>query len=203
VEAFDLTQVNPESAVTMRLVPLLFLPRFVLLSVSLIPFLGFGQSVNSALAVPQDHRPMALSPQRSIAQDVQQLALSLANRDRAAEGLVPMAVDPALSQAAQYHAEDMLRRNYFDHYSPEGESPSDRLAAAGKRGFPAENIAIAQENRRRIQARTLENLQSRWMHSAVHRRNLMNPNYERFGYGVVIDPSSGRVFAVQMFSRGS
>jgi uncharacterized protein YkwD len=192
----------------MRTISFLSLSRLVLLSSvafgSMLPFSGFGQTINSAWAAPQERRPLAFAPQRTVAQDVQQFALDLANRDRAAEGLVPMSVDPLLSQAAQYHAEDMLRRNYFDHYSPEGESPSDRLAAAGRQGYPAENIGMAQDLRsRRIQARTLENLQNRWMHSAGHRRNLMNPNYERFGYGLAIDPATGRVFAVQMFSRRS
>lgn len=192
----------------MRIVPLLSLSRLVLLSSvafgSILPFSGSGHFTGAAWAAPQDRQPLAFAPQRTVAQDVQQFALNLANRDRAAEGLVPMSVDPLLSQAAQSHAEDMLRRNYFDHYSPEGRSPADRLAAAGRQGYPAENIAIAQDGRsRRIQARTLESLQSRWMESAAHRRNLMNPNYERFGYGVAIDPTSGRVFAVQMFSRRS
>jgi len=192
----------------MRIVPLLSLSRLVLLSSvafgSILPFSGSGQFTGAAWAAPQDRQPLAFAPQRTVAQEVQQFALDLANRDRAGEGLVPMSVDPVLSQAAQYHAEDMLRRNYFDHYSPEGESPSDRLAAAGRQGYPAENIAMTEDRRiRRIQARTLETFQRQWMQSAGHRRNLMNPNYERFGYGLAIDPSSGRVFAVQMFSRRS
>jgi uncharacterized protein YkwD len=192
----------------MRIVSLLSLSRLALLSSvafgSILPFSDFGQTGASAWAVPQDQRPLAFAPQRTVAQDVQQFALDLVNHDRAAEGLVPMTVDPLLSQAAQSHAEDMLRRNYFDHYSPEGKSPSDRLAAVGRQGYPAENIGMAQDRRsQRIQARTLENLQNRWMKSAGHRRNLMNPNYERFGYGLAIDPSSGHVFAVQMFSRRS
>jgi uncharacterized protein YkwD len=202
----------------MRIVPLLSLSRLavsklavsqlaLLSSVALgsvLPLLGSEPISGAAWAVPQDQRPLAFAPYRTAAQEVQQFALNLANRDRAAEGLIPMTVDLALSQAAQYHAEDMLRRNYFDHYSPEGESPSDRLAAAGRQGYPAENIAMTEDRRiRRIQARTLETFQSRWMQSAGHRRNLMNPNYERFGYGLAIDPSSGRVFAVQMFSRRS
>jgi uncharacterized protein YkwD len=192
----------------MRTVPLLFLSRLVLLSSvafgSIFPLSGSGHFTGAAWAAPQDRQPLAFAPQRTVAQDVQQFALELANRDRAGEGLVPMSVDPVLAQAAQYHAEDMLRRNYFDHYSPEGESPADRLAAAGRQGYPAENIAMTEDRRiRRIQAKTLETFQSRWMQSAGHRRNLMNPNYERFGYGLAIDPASGRVFAVQMFSRRS
>jgi uncharacterized protein YkwD len=192
----------------MKIVPLLFLSRLALLSSvafgSILPFSGFGHFTGAAWAAPQDRQPLAFAPQRTVAQDVQQFALELANRDRAGEGLVPMSVDPVLAQAAQYHAEDMLRRNYFDHYSPEGESPADRLAAAGRQGYPAENIAMTEDRRiRRIQARTLETFQRQWMQSAGHRRNLMNPNYERFGYGLAIDPASGRVFAVQMFSRRS
>ncbi|WP_404784254.1 CAP domain-containing protein [Altericista sp. CCNU0014] len=159
---------------------------------------------DAAWAAPRGQEPLAFAPQKLNRPDVRQFALDLANRDRVADGLPPMAEDLELSQAAQRHAEDMLRRNYFDHYSPEGESPADRLTAAGGSGFPAENIGMREDPRvKRIKAQLLETFQRQWMSSAPHRRNLMNPNYQRFGYGLAIDPGSGRVFAVQMFTRRS
>ncbi|HEY9828531.1 MAG TPA: CAP domain-containing protein [Stenomitos sp.] len=155
-------------------------------------------------AVPINQTPVALAPQRAGWQAIQQFALDLANRDRMAQGLAPMEIDPLLAEAAQAHANDMLRRNYFDHYSPEGVSPADRLAALGRQAFPAENIAMREGlGSRRIQASVLERFQQQWMASPSHRRNLMNPNYVRFGYGVAFDPSSGRIFAVQLFTRRS
>lgn len=182
-------------------------PRLALLSLSLVSILPFfisGTLSDAAWAAPRGQESIAFAPKKLNLGVVQQFALELANRDRAADGLPPMEVDLELSQAAQRHADDMLRRNYFDHYSPEGESPSDRLAAAGRHGFPAENIAMTENPRERhLKAQLLETFQRQWMSSASHRRNLMNPNYVRFGYGLAIDADSGRVFAVQMFTRRS
>ncbi len=171
---------------------------------TILPFFSSDKISDAAWAAPRGPEFIAFAPKKLNLQVVQQFALELANRDRAIEGLPPMEVDLELSQAAQHHADDMLRRNYFDHYSPEGESPRDRLAAVGRQGFPAENIAMTENPReRRLKAQLLETFQSQWMQSASHRRNLMNPNYERFGYGLAIDSETGRAFAVQMFTRRS
>jgi uncharacterized protein YkwD len=190
----------------MRTTPHLSALRLVLLTLAfglITPGWNTPQIIKSADAATVRQAPTALSSHPDL-QNIQRLALILANGDRVTDGLPPMSIDPVLSQAAQYHAEDMLRRNYFSHYSLEGESPADRLAAAGRQGFPAENIAMTEDRRiRRVQPQTIETFQHQWMNSAGHRRNLMNPNYVRFGYGFAIDLSSGRVFAVQMFSRPS
>ena len=177
----------------------------------LAQFLLAGYSLSSAIlwtvspgwAAPRDRQLVTLAQPMNLSQAVQQVALELANRDRAAENLPPMGIDAVLSQAAQNHANDMLRRNYFSHYSPEGQTPTDRLAAVGGVGYyPAENIVMDEDRRFRTpNIQMIETLQRRWMKSPKHRRNLMNPNYARFGYGFAVDPRTGRTLAVQMFSR--
>lgn len=161
----------------------------------------FANPINSALArtAPQ---VVTLASPMNLNQAIQQLALTLVNRDRTAAGLPPMRLDAQMSQVAQTHAEDMLRRNYFSHYSPEGRGPNERLAAVGVVGYPAENIVMDEDSRfNRPNILVLEDFQSRWMQSERHRRNLMNPNYQKFGYGFALNPRNGRTFAVQMFSR--
>jgi len=65
----------------------------------------------------------------------------LANRDRAERGLPPLKLDPELSQAAQAYAEKMLREDFFDHVSPEGETAKNRVEhIVGIRGV-GENLA--------------------------------------------------------------
>jgi uncharacterized protein YkwD len=191
--------------VLMSLVSPRYRSRFAFLWLPLafiVPFWCLGGLLNAALADTAPGQIVTLAPPMNALQAVQRFALELVNRDRAAEGLMPMEIDPLLSQAAQSHADDMLRRNYFSHYSPEGQSPSNRLALAGRHGFPAENIVMGENHRSRgINIQLLENFQDRWMHSSDHRRNLLNRNYEKFGYGLAIDSASGRAFAVQMFRR--
>jgi uncharacterized protein YkwD len=185
-----------------------YLSRFVLLGLALgsvVPCWNLINVANAAQAAPAPRKVTVLassaSPMNAF-QAVQQLALELVNRDRAAEGLPPMQIDEQLALAAQHHAEDMLRRNYFSHYSPEGQTPTDRLTAVGGSGFPSENIVMRESTRfRHINIQILEEFQDQWMHSPKHRHSLMNPNLEKFGYGLAIDPASGRTFAVQMFSR--
>ena len=137
---------------------------------------------------------------RSLA-EVRQLALMLVNRDRQLNGLAPLAEDPLLSQAAQIHSQDMLTRNYYDHITPEGKTPSDRFAQIGGRGGVGENI-MQQTGATGVSLNygLIERFQKSWMYSTGHRENLLTSHYTRFGYGIVTDAITGRAYAVQKFS---
>jgi uncharacterized protein YkwD len=56
--------------------------------------------------------------------------VELTNRERAGAGLPPLAVDPALTTAAQAHSADMIARAFYSHTSPDGSQPWDRAAAS-------------------------------------------------------------------------
>jgi uncharacterized protein YkwD len=43
----------------------------------------------------------------------------------------PLALNPQLMQAARAHSQDMNDRQYYDHTTPDGTDPAQRLAAAG------------------------------------------------------------------------
>jgi uncharacterized protein YkwD len=47
------------------------------------------------------------------------------------ESLSVLTHEPALRCAARVHTRDMIERGYFDHISPEGDGPADRIARAG------------------------------------------------------------------------
>ncbi|WP_313954633.1 CAP domain-containing protein [Frankia sp. EI5c] len=98
------------------------------------------------------------------------------NAERAAVGCPPLAIDARLSAAAQAHSEDMARRNYFAHTAPDGESPFDRIAAAGY-GYSvaAENIAAGQ--------RTPAAVVAAWMASPGHRANIVACELTQIGVG--------------------
>lgn len=129
------------------------------------------------------------------------LALQLVNRERQLNGLPPLVADPLLSQAAQIHAQDMFVRNYFSHYSPEGKTPTDRLTEVGGKGGAGENIASHSSSVAvALNYRLIEEIHKGWMYSPGHRANVLNPGYTHFGYGIMTEPFSKRVFAVQTFS---
>jgi uncharacterized protein YkwD len=132
--------------------------------------------------------------------NLRKTALNLANRDRRQRGLSALTADPLLDKVAQLYAEDMLRRNYFRHYNPEGKTVVDRYAALGGQGTPGENLAILQHPPAAFvppNASLLAFFEQGWMGSPTHRSNLVNPKATRFGFGIAGD--SDRIYAVQMF----
>lgn len=102
--------------------------------------------------------------------------LLLLNEFRAENGLNGLAATPLLNQVAYDHSLDMGNRQYFDHTNPEGESPFDRMRAAGYRGgFMAENIAAGQQ--------TAQQAFASWRDSPGHRQNMLNPRFKAIGIG--------------------
>jgi uncharacterized membrane protein required for colicin V production len=55
----------------------------------------------------------------------------LVNRERSNRGLNKVVWDDTLLKPARDHCLDMFERGYFSHYSPEGDSPFDRLDKLG------------------------------------------------------------------------
>ncbi len=106
--------------------------------------------------------------------------VTAANAERARAGLPPLARAPALDAAAQAYAEDLVRRNYYDHVSLDGETVMQRLARAG---FAARAAA---ENLARGPFSASEAV-TRWMGSSGHRANLLSTRVDRIGAGVVLD----------------
>lgn len=162
--------------------------------------INFASSIDAQSAQPfgHSHRVAYRATDR-----IRQMALGLVNRDRANQGLHPLVEDPLLSGAAELHALDMLRKSYFSHYNPRGQSPSDRFVALGGSGKVAENIGYAylRGARQQINGRILVNFENKWMNSVCHRKHLLNGRYTRFGYGLAVSPSGDRVYAVQTFAR--
>lgn len=108
---------------------------------------------------------------------VQEMA-RLVNAHRAARGCPALTWLQPAAEAAQAHSADMARRGYFDHVSPEGQQPWDRLAARGV-GYRmiAENIAWTPQQGA---AQTLRG----WINSPGHRQNLENCAYTHHGIGL-------------------
>jgi hypothetical protein len=102
----------------------------------------------------------------------------LVNAHRQARGCPALIWLDAAAAAAQAHSADMARRDYFDHVSPEGQKPWDRLTARGVRySLVAENIAFTPQ---RSASETLQG----WIESPGHRENLENCAYTHHGIGL-------------------
>lgn len=120
----------------------------------------------------------------------EQQAVSLMNADRRSQGLPALKVDSKLTILGEKYAQDMVNRHYFSHTNPEGQSPFDRMKAAGISYTSAgENIAINQ---------SVPAAETAFMNSSGHRANILNSSYTNVGIGVAYD-SSGDVYVVQEF----
>ena len=144
---------------------------------------------------------------------------TLINKERQKQGLRQLEWDDALAGIGRKHSQDMARRNYFDHYSPEGHDFSYRYQQEGYQcairsnrtiHMGAENIAqnnlydsVTTVNGNAFydwnsQEKIGETTVQGWMDSPGHRKNILTPYWRHEGIGVIIAPDD-KVFITQNF----
>jgi uncharacterized protein YkwD len=108
---------------------------------------------------------------------LEQDAWNRINAERTKAGCAALIYDQKIEDVARAHSVDMRDRNYFDHSTPEGVSPAQRLTNAGVpwRSM-GENIARGQ--------RDAATVVTGWMNSSGHRANILNCGFTRSGLGV-------------------
>ena len=100
--------------------------------------------------------------------------LRLTNEIRVQYGLNELVWDDKLAEAGREHCIDMAAREYFDHNTPEGLTPMDRMHNAGIwRSYAGENIAAGQVDPQAVV--------EAWMESPGHRENILEPVYTSMG----------------------
>jgi uncharacterized protein YkwD len=119
-------------------------------------------------------------------------AFQLLNADRAANGLPALKLNMDLVSLAEKYGQDMINRNYFSHYNPEGQSPFERMQQAGiTYSYAGENLAINSN---------VTAAEKAFMNSSGHRANILNTNFTEVGVGVRTN-SAGSVYVVQEFIK--
>ncbi|MDR7032706.1 uncharacterized protein YkwD [Mesorhizobium sp. BE184] len=98
---------------------------------------------------------------------------------RRQEGLPAMTPDSRLEQAALQQAGYMAASKRMVHTTGWGKDFATRVKGNGIEGAAAENIAEGRMD--------LTRLFDMWMNSPPHRRNLLDPRFERFGLAYVRD----------------
>jgi uncharacterized protein YkwD len=120
---------------------------------------------------------VSLAQPQQLPNDQQQKLLDLTNKARIDSGLQPLHWDPALTAAAQAHAQRMLDQNSISHQLPGEPDLRTRAAQAGAHFREvAENVAMGNN---------AEGLQKEWMNSPPHRANILDPKLTNIGIGVV------------------
>ncbi|MDQ3931183.1 MAG: CvpA family protein [Chloroflexota bacterium] len=117
--------------------------------------------------------------------------LALVNQERTSRGLPALVMDPELRLVARAHADDMFKRGYFAHDTPEGTDPFQRMDAANiQYRLAGENLALAP---------TLDMAHNGLMNSPGHRANILKDGFRKVGIGVLDGGLYGKMF-VQEFT---
>lgn len=120
--------------------------------------------------------------------------VTLANEDRATEGLGELTVNPVLEDAARMKAEHMAQNGYFAHVSPDGLDPWYWFYRAGYQFVDAgENLAVNFSDS--------DDVNQAWLDSPGHRANIMNGKFTEIGIAAAKGTYKGKktIFVVQLF----
>jgi len=136
--------------------------------------------------------------------DFRNEALRLTNQARASARMCGTTNYPAapglvwndrLQAAATAHAQDMAKRGYFAHESPEGGTLADRLRTAGYAYRAAgENIALGQPS--------VTVVMEDWLGSPGHCQNIMDARFREMALVCVRNSSNRPVWVMNLGTRG-
>jgi len=123
--------------------------------------------------------------------------IHMINHIRSSRGLQTLLPNTILNNIARTRCQDMLSRNYFSHYNPEGKNIGVILQENGiMYACCAENLGHASPP----SLGSPETIINLWMDSSSHRANLLNPHFGQMGIGVV-DAGGRRVVVLVLINR--
>ncbi|HEX5456647.1 MAG TPA: CAP domain-containing protein [Candidatus Saccharimonadales bacterium] len=110
-----------------------------------------------------------------------QTLLEQTNEKRESAHTQDLKINKALEYAAQLKANDMAKRDYWSHITPDGKQPWYFIDKAGY-GYSqaAENLAYG--------FTSSENTIDGWMNSTEHRESMLNKDYADVGFGIANSP---------------
>ncbi len=139
----------------------------------------------------QEKKP---SIQKKDVSTIEQDLFKLVNRARQKHDLAPVRFSPLLSFLSRKHSLDMALRGDISHFSTSGEAYYERLVEGGfyfkKNG---ENVAFSQTF-------MAEFIHQGFMDSPGHRANILDPDFDELGSGVVFKKDNG-YYVTQDFIR--
>ena len=136
---------------------------------------------NSSETLSLDVTPAAADLKEDVVDE--RLMVTMVNAERIAVGAQPLTVNDELTNGARAHSRDMFMRRYFAHNSPDGQTPGDRIHAAGITFTDAgENLAYAPD---------VNTAHRGLMNSPEHKKNILDPAFHRIGIGIISTDSYG------------
>jgi len=133
---------------------------------------GKGKNGNACPPGRDDGSSASLDPE-------EQAFLGLINEYRVANGRKRLTHNAQLGAAAQAHSLDMGTRNYYDHNSPEGVTPRQRISRQGYCAQAGWGENINADHDIETAAATFQE----WKDSPPHNKNMLDPDFEEIGIG--------------------
>ena len=119
------------------------------------------------------------------------MIFELTNGFRGTHGVAPLAWSDKLTAVARAHSRDMYDNTYFNHFSLNGCSPTDRAKNAGYTYSCGENISAGYKD-------SISSVHG-WINSSSHRRNMLHTIYKEMGVGNYSGEKWYRNFSTQLF----
>ncbi len=149
--------------------------------------------------------PLAATSNVTLAQtpgvaELERRVFELTNEERRRHGLAPFEHDDVLAEVARRHSADMVRRGYFDHVTPEGVTPEQRIASRHRRlvGLAGENVWAGTGYDASDPEALARKVVDDWMESPGHRENVLRPGFTHLGVGLAAQDRETR--ATQSFA---
>lgn len=140
-----------------------YLPILAVVGVGLVINASFNSATKAVLG---DHTGVVASA-----------LLDDTNAQRTADKETPLLANSQLTAAATAKAQDMVKRNYWSHVTPDGTQPWAFIAQSGYQYRAAgENLAYGFAD--------ANDVVNGWMHSAEHRANILDSGFQDVGFGI-------------------
>jgi len=124
------------------------------------------------------------------------IILEEVNKQRLANSLPVLVLNPQLNKAAELKAADMVKNGYFAHNSPAGLTSWHWFDEAGYDfAYAGENLAV--------DFNSPKDIVQAWMNSPSHQQNILNDHFNETGLAVMKGNynNNSSLFVVQMFGQ--
>jgi len=140
-------------------------------------------SVDVGPTVPAASTVAPQGPEPASPADARARLLGRVNALRRAAGVPAVQADPRLDAVAQTYADRMAAQRFFAHVSPDGDALPDRLEQAGY-AYQASGENLGMASGPLAAHAAIEE-------SPGHRKNLLDPTFERVGFGLARQARDG------------
>lgn len=149
-----------------------------------------------ATSTSQGQTSTANAKPQAVLNDYENAIAALINDYRVSSGLNAIAYEPTLTYVAKVRSADLMNRNYFSHYTPEGTTVFNLFKANGvSYRIGGENLAQAMP----AGIGTPEAFMNAWQNSASHNANMLRNGYNYIGVGM--EDNGDRIVVTTVFTN--